>query len=323
MHTANPVPWAAHAAPGISLVCTVRDEADNIAALLDSMLAQTRPPDEIVVNDCGSRDATAAIVRGYIARGHNIRLVAGGHNIASGRNNAVRHARGPLIASTDAGLRLDPCWLARIVAPLERGEADVVGGFYAVAPQSLFELVLGATNYRHAEEIDPQRFLPFGKSMAFRKEVWEEAGGYPEWLDHCEDVVFDLALRQAGRRFAFVPEARVHFRPRSSLGAFARQYYLYARGDGMAGLWPRRHLARYATYLGGLALLFAARRRPWLLLALLAGGAAYTRGPYRRLLPQLRGRPGLERLAALALVPLIRVVGDAAKMAGYPAGLWR
>ena len=36
----------------ISLVCTVRDEADNIAALLDSMLAQTRPADEIVVNDC-------------------------------------------------------------------------------------------------------------------------------------------------------------------------------------------------------------------------------------------------------------------------------
>ena len=39
----------------VSLVCTVRDEADNIGALLDSMLAQTRQPDEIVVNDCMSR----------------------------------------------------------------------------------------------------------------------------------------------------------------------------------------------------------------------------------------------------------------------------
>src|SRR5919108_6175839 len=92
----------------ISLVCTVRDEADNIAALLDSMLRQVRPADEIVVNDCGSRDATAAIVGRYIAAGHPIRLVRGGHNIASGRNNAIRHASSALIACTDAGLTLDP-----------------------------------------------------------------------------------------------------------------------------------------------------------------------------------------------------------------------
>jgi len=43
----------------VSIVCTVRDEADNIAALLDSMLAQTRPADEIVINDCGSHDAAS------------------------------------------------------------------------------------------------------------------------------------------------------------------------------------------------------------------------------------------------------------------------
>src|SRR5689334_23628565 len=110
----------------VSLVCTVRDEADNVAALLDSMLAQTRPADEIVINDCNSRDATSAIVERYIAAGHPIRLVRGGHNIPSGRNNAIRHARGLLIACTDAGLTLDPFWMERIVAPLEHNTADVV-----------------------------------------------------------------------------------------------------------------------------------------------------------------------------------------------------
>src|SRR5262245_33240595 len=103
----------------VSLACTVRDEADNIAALLDSMLAQTRPADQIVVNDCGSRDATAAIVERYIAAGHPILLVRGGHNIPTGRNNAIRHARGPFIACTDAGLTLDRRWLERIAAPLD------------------------------------------------------------------------------------------------------------------------------------------------------------------------------------------------------------
>jgi glycosyltransferase involved in cell wall biosynthesis len=311
----------------ISLVCTVRDEADNIAALLDSMLAQSRQPDEIVVNDCMSRDATPAIVRAYAARDPRIRLVSGGHNISSGRNNAVREARGAIVACTDAGLTLDPGWLAAIVAPIERGEAELSGGFFAPAPQSLFELTLGAVNYPDVEEIDPAKFLPFGNSIAFCKELWEQVGGFPEWLSHSEDLYFDLAAERAGFRRAFAPAALIRFRPRSSLWAFARQYYLYARGDGVAGLWLRRHAIRYGAY-GGLliALALAARlpvTRPPIALLLASGAAGYTLRPYRRLWRRLRGRPASERAMAVALVPLIRLVGDLAKMAGYPAGLLR
>ncbi|MFL5801657.1 MAG: glycosyltransferase [Roseiflexaceae bacterium] len=305
----------------ISLVCTVRDEADNIAALLDSMLDQTRPADEIVVNDCGSRDATAAIVERYIAAGHPIRLVRGGHNIPSGRNNAIRHARGPLIASTDAGLTLDRCWLERIIAPLDRGEAEVVGGFFRPAPRSRFELALGATNYRELEEINPASFLPFGKTAAFHKQAWACVGGYPEWASHCEDLLFAMALKRAGFRFAFVPGALVHFRPRSSLRAFARQYFLYARGDGIANLWPRRHAIRYVMYISAGLLLGAARRRPWLLSLLGLGVYTYTRAPLRRLRRRAPALAPGELVMTAALIPPIRLIGDLAKMAGYPVGM--
>ena len=307
----------------VSLVCTVRDEAGNIAALLDSMLAQSRRPDEIVVNDCLSRDETPAIVERYIAAGHPIRLVRGGFNIPSGRNNAIRHARGPLIACTDAGLTLDRDWLARIVAPLERGEADVVGGFFRPAPQSHFELALAATNYRDPEEIDPARFLPFGQSVAFRKELWRRAEGYPEWASHCEDILFDQALLRSGARFAFEPGALVHFRPRESLRAFGRQYFFYARGDGVAGLWPLRHALRYATYLGAVGVLLAARRRPALLALLAPGAVAYTRAPLRRLRRRTPDLPRAKLVRAAAIIPVIRLVGDLAKMLGFPVGVLR
>ncbi len=310
-------------APCVSLVCTVRDEADNIAELIESMLAQSLSPDEIVINDCQSRDATPQIVAGYIAAGAPIRLVRGGHNIPSGRNNAICHARGAIIACTDAGLRLDPHWLERITAPIRQGAADVVGGFFRPAPRSLFELALGATNYREAEEIDPTRFLPFGKSCAFRREAWERAGGYPEWADHCEDVLFALALKRLGYRFAFVPDALVFFRPRSSLAAFARQYYFYARGDGVAGLWTLRHVIRYTTYGAAATLLLASRRHPWALAVIATGVAAYVRAPLWRL---QRRAPALDPASALyaaLLIPLIRLVGDVAKMIGYPVGVGR
>lgn len=307
----------------LSLVCTVRDEADNIAALLDSMLAQTRAPDEIVINDCRSRDATAQIVAAYAARHPQIRLVQGGDNIPSGRNNAIRHALGDLVACTDAGLTLAPDWLAKIVAPLEQGHADIVGGFFRPVPQSLFEVALAATNYRDADEVAPDTFLPFGQSVAFRKTAWEEVGGYPEWASHCEDVVFDLALKGSGFRFAFVPDALVYFRPRSSMQAFARQYFLYARGDGVADLWRKRYVLRYGAYLLGAAMLAGAWRFPWLLALLGIGGVAYSRKPWQRLGRRAPGLRLVQRLQAWALVPVIRVVGDMAKMAGYPVGVAR
>lgn len=320
-HVSSPPPRPAT----VSLICTVRDEADSIVALLESMCAQSRLPDEIIINDCQSRDSTPALVQQYSAREPRVRLVAGGHNISSGRNNAIAAAMGDIIACTDAGLTLAPDWLAHIVAPLEQDRADMVGGFFCPAPQTLFETALGATNYRHPEEIDATTFMPFGKSMAFRKTVWEHVGGFPERLSHCEDLVFDIAVEKAGYRRAFAPDALVHFRPRDSLWAFARQYFWYARGDGIADLWAKRHLIRYGSYAALLTLLHfwwhTPATRPLLTPLIAAGVVVYTRAPYRRLWPQIQTLPWPQRLGALALVPLIRVVGDVAKMAGYPVGL--
>jgi GT2 family glycosyltransferase len=207
---------------------------------------------------------------------------------------------------------------------------DVVSGFFVPDAQTPFERAMGATVLPAAEDIDPAGFLPSSRSVAFRREAWEEAGGYPEWLDYCEDLVFDLRLRELGRRFVFEPGAVVYFRPRSSMRAFFDQYYRYARGDGKADLWRKRHAIRYATYLLGPALVVwglqhggnAAGRAALLLVAVAA--AAYTRRPYARLLSALDGLSPWQKAAALALVPAIRVIGDVAKMAGYPPGvLWR
>ncbi len=306
----------------VSIIATVKNEAGNIAALLDSMLRQSRPADEIVVNDNGSSDATPMIVQRYVDAGHPIRLVRGGHNIPSGRNNAIHHAQGPLIASCDAGLTLPSAWLAALIAPLEQGTADVAAGFYVAAPESLWELALGATNYPDVDEVDPETFLPAGQSVAFTRVAWEAVGGYPEWADTCEDLLFDLALKQRGYRFRFVPEAAVRFRPRSGARAYLWQYYTYARGDGVGRLWPQRHAARYAFYGGLLAVGLLARRSPcaWQLLPVPV--VLHLRKPLRRAWRHSHSLSPARRAAVLLLVPYIRLLGDLAKMVGYPVGIW-
>ncbi len=316
----------------ISLIATVLNEGDSINGLLRSIQRQTRQPDEIVIVDGGSRDDTVDIIRSYEDRLPLRLLVEAGCNISQGRNRAIEAARGDIIAVTDAGVRLGDDWLERISEPLRRDAGlNVVGGFFAADARTPFEMALGATTLPLAREIKAESFLPSSRSITFRKAAALRAGLYPEWLDFCEDLIFDLRLRRVAGAFAFEPRALAHFRPRSTLRQYFRQYFLYARGDGKANLWFKRHLVRYAAYLllAPAILLAGLLIHPALWALYLLGGAAYLHQPYRRL-PRLMRRSEYASpffwlycwLYCLLMIPWLRVVGDLAKMLGYPIG-WR
>ncbi len=309
----------------VSVICTVLNEGDSIRRLLDSLTNQTRPADEVVIVDGGSSDNTVAVIRTYGDRLPLRVLVEPGANISRGRNLAIQAATGDVVAATDAGVWLEPQWLEELTSPLANG-AHAVAGFFVPDPQTTFEVAMGATVLPTLTEINPARFLPSSRSVAFTKEAWQAAGGYPEWLDYCEDLIFDLRLRARRGPFAWAPRAIAHFRPRGSFRAFFKQYYRYARGDGKADLWRLRHAIRYSTYLIALPglLLLASLHHPLWLLLLLSGVLAYCRTPYRRLRAYWPLLSPLARAQAILLVPLIRLVGDVAKMLGYPVGwAWR
>jgi glycosyltransferase involved in cell wall biosynthesis len=331
----------------VSVICTVLNEGESICRLMDSLVAQSRQPDEVVIVDGGSRDNTVAVIQEYGDRLPLRVLIEPGANISRGRNVAIGAATGDVIASVDAGVWLEPVWLAELVGPLESANQRInestnqrvsefghspfairhsVAGFFVPDTRTAFEIAMGATVLPTVDEIKPDGFLPSSRSVAYTKAAWSAAGGYPEWIDYCEDLIFDLRLLDAVGPFAWAPKAVAHFRPRSSLKAFGKQYYRYARGDGKADLWRKRHLIRYATYLVALPVLLALSlfHSPGWWLVLLAGALFYCATPYRRLRPRLAELPLGDRLHAILLVPVIRLIGDVAKMLGYPAGwIWR
>lgn len=341
----------------VSVITTVYNERHQIERLLTSLASQSRQPDEVVICDGGSTDGTVEAIRQWTTQQAgqllNLKLlVEPGANISRGRNLAIAAAAGPLIAATDAGVRLAPTWLAALLAPWEaaarQGQPDgqmplAVAGFFLAdttgaatgeaigQPPDLFLTAMAATVLPRRDEIDPQKFLPSSRSVAFTKTAWAAAGGYPEWLDYCEDLLFDFAINAqrptVPTAFVWAPAACVYFRPRDSLRSFWTQYYRYARGDGKADLWRKRHLVRYITYLVVVPALlghafwgFFARWLGWA--GLLAGILVYCGRPWQRLQHLGVDLTPPQRLQAALLVPVIRVVGDWAKMAGYPVGLW-
>lgn len=330
--------------PPVSVAMTVLNEGSSLKIFLESLLEQTHAPAEIVICDGGSVDDTMAILRAteeaWQHGGPPIRVISRpGANISQGRNTAIEECSSSLIAVTDAGIRLEKDWLEQLVLTFshESDDPDVKGaaGFFLPEPVGVFETSLAGTTMPFRRDVDASEFLPAGRSMLFRREAWKEIDGFPEWLDYCEDLVFDMQLEDlaAGRRKA-LPLAEfsvVRVRPRSGYRQFYKQYFLYARGDGKADLWAKRHLVRYGVYIllipWLLRLMTSRNRRSrfWGRLLTVIGVFAYCRRPVERVWKMGRNRLGVWRvLAALLQIPLIRLVGDAAKMLGYPMGwLWR
>jgi glycosyltransferase involved in cell wall biosynthesis len=297
----------------ISLVATVKDAAPFVGDFLASVRAQTRVPDEVVVVDGGSTDGTLEILDAAA----DITLIEEpGSNIARGRNVAVRAASHDVIAVSDADCVLDPGWLERIVQPLD-GDADVSMGLYRPLASSFFQACAAAISIPEREQIDPRGYMPSARSVAFRREAFEDAGGYPEWMDLGEDMHLNHRWRSLGVRMELASGAVVYRRPRPTLPAYWSQFAGYAGADARADMYAERHALRFAVY-GALALALASRRRTILAAAAVAA-AAYAAGPVRRARRLLAGRRA--RVASLAAVPALMAVTDLAKMTGYLRGL--
>jgi glycosyltransferase involved in cell wall biosynthesis len=300
----------------VTLISTVLNCVDRVDPFLASLAAQTRAPDEVVIVDGGSTDGTAERFRAD----HRITLIeAAGANISTGRNVALAHATHDVIAATDADCELEPGWLAAIVAPIEAG-GDVSAGFYEPIAGGFLPSCVAALNLPlDASDVDPATFMPSARSVAFRRDVVHAEGGYPEWLDIGEDMWMNHRWRERNLDIRFAPDAVVRWPLRPDLASTWMQYFRYARGDALAGLYPERHALRFAAYGGLVAALASDRTWPKLLVA--AGAVAYARTPVRRAWARLTAPA--QRASATAAVPALLALTDIAKMAGYATGLVR
>ena len=235
----------------VSVIVPVRDEEDTIRVLLDSLLEQTRPPDEIVITDGGSVDATPQIIEEYIRKGAPVRLIRAGPALPGrGRNLGAAQASHEWLGFTDAGIRLADDWLEILVARAEEDKSiDVVYGAVEPVTNTFFKQCAAIAYVDPPAALDGVR-IRFIASTLLRREAWQTVKGFPEDLRSAEDLVFMNRVEKAGYRFVFEPRAVVHWELRPTLGATFKRFLLYSRNNIRAGLfhrWQARILMRYGV----------------------------------------------------------------------------
>ena len=306
----------------VSVILTVLNEGPGMAELLDALLVQSTPPDEIVVVDGGSHDTTQAVLQSYATRDQRIKVyVEPGANIAHGRNLAIQKARGDIVAVTDGGCRPDPNWLRELLAPLRADpRVGAVAGRFIPVTTGRFEYYCGKMSVPDFTS-ESQRGMFYGRSSAFRRDLWQRAGGYPEWLYTAEDTLFALrAQRLTEYKIVYAPASILYWRPRPTLAKMGKMFYLYGRGNGRIQHGTLRGSLYWLRYFAALLVTLALGLfEPWIWLA----SALIGWHLYRMIV-----KPNLDRMASAGelswdrylYIPLIALTRNLSTNLGFLRG---
>jgi hypothetical protein len=181
--------------------------ADSIAVAVESVLAQTLPPQEIVICDDGSPDDLAAALGSLVEQVRIVRKPNGG--ISSAMNAATEAAEGEFLVQLDQ----DDVFLPTRIEAIATAVAGNPGADI-VATDALIEFdgrtVARLSAVAPFQESD-QRLAIIGRSFflwpAIRRSRLESSGGYDESFPVMQDWECFIRLILDGARAIFVPEA--------------------------------------------------------------------------------------------------------------------
>jgi rhamnosyltransferase len=192
----------------VSLIVRCFNEEAHIGRLLTGALRQTHPPDEIVVVDSGSTDATLAIASAFDVRVVSIapESFSFGHALNVGLEASTTEIA--LFASAHVYPVYDT-WIERLIEPFDDDRVALAYGRQQTPPGGRFSEQRLLSQWFPAQSARGQRH-PFcnNANAAISRSVWEQQA-YDEQLTGLEDLDWAKRAMEAGHAIAYVAEAPV------------------------------------------------------------------------------------------------------------------
>ncbi len=258
----QPARQTVRATPSFSIIIPTYNEAEDIGATLDAVLAQRLPAHEVIVVDSGSEDGTLALLQERAARDGLVIIDEGRRRgVAAARNTGMRAATGDVVVLLNADVMPEPDFLERL-SPLYRDrQADFVSVNASVANT---HCVTGRFLQAEHELLYDERSVGWTEGFSCRREA-AIAAGFPEEIPGLggEDVEFFGRLRATNAAWRVAYDIVVPHRVPSSLRAFWAQWR-----------WRGNAIPHIETRLRRRSLLLVAVRRALATLKSIAVAAA-------------------------------------------------
>ena len=198
-----------NAGASISIVIRAMNEAEHLPALFDGIARQTCQPDEVILVDSGSTDASVAIARRAGAR--VIMIKPAEFTFGRALNIGCATAAGDVLVFASAHIYpVDERWLERLTAPLKvHDDVALVYGRQTGDERSAFSEIEIMRQWFPTESEQNQAH-PFcnNANCAVRASLWAQHP-YDEELTGLEDIAWARQIQQAGYRIWYEATATI------------------------------------------------------------------------------------------------------------------
>lgn len=221
----------------ISIILPIRSEVQGIEKTIQSIISQTLDKDyEIIITDGMSTDGTREIIKELVRENPKIHLIDNPAKIVStGFNRALNESKGDIIIRVDGHCEIAPEYIQKCLECLEKINADCVGGATEHVAlglvgksiklaQSSFFGVGGVSFRKKVEEGEYVDTLAFG---AYKREVFNQLGGYDEELVRNQDDEFNFRMIQNDMKIWLDPSIKSTYTQRNSFIGLFKQYFQY------------------------------------------------------------------------------------------------
>lgn len=193
--------------PLVSVIVPLYNAAPYIEEALESIVASTYRPIEVVVLDDGSMDDGLYIAQDFAKRHTEVRVIHQKNaGVSAARNCAIREAKGEWILPVDADDKISPTYIEHAVEQIA-DDVRVIGcraEFFGAKtgewklPEFSYEL-LARKNMIHI-------------SSLFRKRDWSIVSGFCTEEIYREDWDFWISLFELGGRYVRLDEVGLYYR---------------------------------------------------------------------------------------------------------------
>jgi len=200
----------------ISVVIPCYNQGRYIDEAVDSVLAQSRRPVEIVIVNDGSTDQdTNDLLAAYDRPGCRV-LQTGNRGLPAARNTGIRAAAGEYICCLDADDRYHPEYFARAAAVLESDREQQYGAVPAwvrfFGSSDILWKTMGHNSEGFASYMQGLR-NNIQSATIFRRKCWEEIGGFDESMTlGYEDWDFWIKMLHRGYQWFCLEEPLIYYR---------------------------------------------------------------------------------------------------------------
>lgn len=164
---------------------------------VESALGQMTEVDELVVQDGGSTDGTAQLLREFADKNHRVRLaVEKDSGQSDALNRALARSRNNYVLWLNADDLLLPDALRRVREALESADGPqvVTGGHQVLRADGEVMATYAARELGRADLMRKGCYI-FSGSVAIRRDLLQQIGGFSTEFDYCMDL--DLMFRLA------------------------------------------------------------------------------------------------------------------------------